>query len=56
MEGGCNKLSAYGYNRDKKKGKEQIVVGLLTDDEGFPVAARVFEGNTSDNKTGKHKY
>ena len=51
LEGSCNELSAYGYNRDKKKGKEQIVVGLLTDDEGFPVAARVFEGNTSDNKT-----
>ena len=45
------KYSGYGYNRDKKKGKEQIVVGLLTDDEGFPVAARVFEGNISDNKT-----
>ena len=51
LEGSCNELSAYGYNRDKKKGKEQIVVGLLTDDEGFPVAARVFEGNRSDNKT-----
>ena len=51
LEGSCNELATYGYNRDKKKGKEQIVVGLLTDDEGFPVAARVFEGNTSDSKT-----
>ena len=22
LEGNCNELSAYGYNRDKKKGKE----------------------------------
>jgi len=51
LEGDYNELAAYGYNRDKKKGKEQIVVGLLTDEEGFPVATRVFEGNTADNKT-----
>ena len=51
IEGNYNELAAYGYNRDKKSGKEQIVVGLLTDDEGFPVATRVFEGNTADNKT-----
>ena len=51
FEGEHNELSSYGYNRDKKKGKKQIVIGLLTNSEGYPVATRVFSGNTSDSKT-----
>ena len=42
LEGECNELAEYGYNRDKKKGKKQIVIGLLTNSEGLPVATRVF--------------
>jgi transposase len=51
LEGGYNELAEYGYNRDQKKGKKQIVIGLLTNSEGLPVAVRVFKGNTSDSKT-----
>jgi transposase len=51
LEGTCNELSAWGYNRDGKKGKKQIVIGLLTDKDGDPVAVDVFKGNTSDPKT-----
>ena len=51
LEGMCNEFSTWGYNRDKKKGKMQIVVGLLTGPDGLPVAVRVFEGNTVDTKT-----
>jgi len=51
LEGEYNELAAYGYNRDGKKGKKQIVVGLLTDDHGHPLAIRVFRGNTSDPTT-----
>jgi len=51
FEGECNELANYGYNRDKKKGKKQIVIGLMTDDEGIPIAIEVFEGNTQDPKT-----
>lgn len=51
LEGDHNELSAYGYNRDKKKGKKQIVIGLMTDEAGVPVAIRVFEGNISDSHT-----
>lgn len=51
LEGTCNELANWGYNRDKKKGKMQIVVGLLTGPDGLPVAVRVFEGNTNDTKT-----
>jgi transposase len=51
LEGEKNELAAYGYNRDKKRGKKQIVIGLLTDDDGLPVAVRVFDGNTCDTST-----
>jgi len=51
LEGEENELAAYGYNRDGKKSKKQIVIGLLTDASGKPVAVRVFEGNTVDTKT-----
>jgi len=51
LEGVCNEFAAWGYNRDKKRGKMQIVVGLLAGPDGLPVAVRVFRGNTSDTKT-----
>ena len=51
FEGEQNELARYGYNRDKKEGKKQIVIGLLLGRDGMPVAVRVFEGNTRDNKT-----
>ena len=51
LEGEHNALGAYGYNRDKKRGKQQIVVGLLTDAEGEPVSVEVFQGNTQDVST-----
>jgi len=44
-------LAAFGYNRDGKKGKQQMVIGLLTGPEGAPAAVRVFAGNTQDPKT-----
>jgi len=51
LEGQCNELGEFGYNRDGKKGKLQIVIGLLTDAAGEPLAVRVFEGNRSDPTT-----
>ncbi|MDR1383409.1 MAG: hypothetical protein LBJ67_06135 [Planctomycetaceae bacterium] len=51
FEGVHNELAAFGYNRDKKKGKMQIVVGLFCSQDGTPVAVEVFEGNTNDTKT-----
>jgi transposase len=32
-------LAEYGYDRDRKRGKKQIVVGLLTDGEGEPLVS-----------------
>ena len=51
FEGECNELSQYGYNRDGNRGKQQIVIGLLTAEDGEPLAVRVFEGNTADPST-----
>jgi len=51
LEGQKNELGAYGHNRDGKRGKLQIVIGLLADEEGEPLAVRVFEGNRSDPTT-----
>jgi transposase len=51
LEGVHNALGEFGYNRDGKRGKLQIVIGLLSDAEGEPLAVRVFAGNTSDPLT-----
>ena len=51
VEGEANELAEFGYSRDRKKGKKQIVFGLLTDAEGAPVAVDVFKGNTADPQT-----
>ena len=51
LEGECNALGDWGYGRDGKKGKKQVVVGLLCDEQGEPVSVEVFPGNTSDLKT-----
>ena len=51
FEGECNELGQYGYNRDGKRDKRQIVIGLLTAADGEPLAVRVFEGNTADPAT-----
>jgi transposase len=51
FEGHTCPLAKLGHSRDGKKDKLQIVVGLLTNSEGCPVAVEVFEGNTGDPKT-----
>lgn len=51
LEGEQNALAAFGYNRDGKRGKKQLVLGLLADAEGEPLAVRVFSGNTADPST-----
>jgi len=51
FEGRTCPLAKRGYSRDKKRGKLQIVIGLLCNREGRPVAVEVFEGNTGDPKS-----
>ena len=51
LEGTKNELAAFGYNRDGKNGKRQIVIGLLCDEVGWPLSVEVFAGNTADTST-----
>ena len=51
FEGVCNELAAFGYNRDGKRGKMQVVYGVLCDAAGVPVSISAFDGNTIDTKT-----
>ena len=51
FEGRTCELARFGHNRDGKKGKLQIVFGLLCSQNGCPVAIEVFEGNVGDPST-----
>lgn len=50
-EGSHCALAEFGHNRDKKKGKRQINIGLLCNREGCPVSVEVFPGSTADPAT-----
>ena len=51
LEGRQCPLARYGYSRDHRGDRPQIVYGLLCPREGLPVAVEVFEGNTADPTT-----
>lgn len=42
---------AFGYSRDRRSDRPQVVVGLLCTGEGIPIAHHVFAGNTGDVTT-----
>jgi hypothetical protein len=48
FEGQTCPLAQFGHSRDGKKGKRQVVFGLVCNADGCPVAIEVFEGNTGD--------
>lgn len=45
------KSLAYGYSRDHRSDRPQVVIGLLVTGDGIPIAHHVFSGNTSDVTT-----
>jgi hypothetical protein len=51
FEGLENELADYGYNREGKPGKKQLVAGLLTDGAGEPMSIQLYRGNTGDPPT-----
>ena len=51
LEGRNCPLASFGYSRDGKKGKMQIVFGMLCAADGCPIAVEVFRGNTADPST-----
>ena len=42
-----------GYSRDNRPEREQIVIGVVTSFEGYPIKHYVFEGNRKDETTVK---
>src|ERR1700724_4898016 len=51
LEGRCCPLAQFGYSRDGRRAKRQIVYGLLCAADGCPVAIEVFAGSTADPTT-----
>jgi len=51
FEGRHCPLAKLGHSRDGKRDKLQIVIGLLADAQGCPIAVEVFDGNTGDPTT-----
>jgi len=44
-------ITANGHSRDSRPDLEQIVIGVVTSYEGYPIKHFVFEGNTKDETT-----
>ena len=51
FHGGSCPISANGVSRDGRRDKKQIVIGVVTSYEGYPIKHYVFEGNKKDEKT-----
>jgi hypothetical protein len=47
----ANDKAQRGYSRDHRPDCKQVVVGLVVNRDGFPIAHEVFEGNTQDRTT-----
>jgi hypothetical protein len=50
-----SELVCFGYNRDAKRGHEQMVIALLCSEQGCPVGVEVLAGNTADATTVSDK-
>jgi Transposase DDE domain len=51
LEGTKCPLAAFGYSRDRKRGKLQITYGLTCSPRGRPIAIEVFGGEIHDDQT-----
>ena len=51
LEGRCCALARFGYSRDGRRDKLQIVIGLICAADGCPVAIEVFDGDVGDPTT-----
>jgi hypothetical protein len=51
LEGCKCELARFGYSRDRRPDRPQIVYGLLCEREGRPLAIEVFDGDTADPAT-----
>ncbi|MHB8125901.1 MAG: IS1634 family transposase [Desulfitobacteriaceae bacterium] len=44
-------IADYGYSRDHRGDREQLVIGLVTTPDGFPIKCNIYPGNTADKTT-----
>lgn len=51
FEGEDCQMSAFGYSRDHRKDKKQVVISLAINENKRPLAIKVLKGNTSDVTT-----
>jgi hypothetical protein len=51
LEGRKCPLARFGYSRDHRADRPQVVYGLLCTRDGLPVAVEVFDGDTADPAT-----
>ena len=53
MEGNVTKkgLRRNGFSKDNKHNQPQILIGLMVNKDGFPIAYEIFEGNTFEGDT-----
>jgi len=51
FEGEHAELAVRGYSRDHRPDADQIVVGVVINGQGIPIAHHIFEGNTVDKTT-----
>ncbi len=47
----AEELRQYGYSRDHRPDRKQILLGLAVDKDGLPLASDIFPGNTQDVET-----
>ncbi len=45
------KLAAYGYSRDHRSDRPQVILALATSADGIPIHMEVLKGNRADNRT-----
>ena len=46
-----DELRKPGFSKDNKSQQPQVLIGLIVDDQGFPVAYEMFKGNEFEGKT-----
>ena len=51
FEGDGPPLARYGYSRDKRSDRKQVLLALACEEHGFPIAHEVLAGNRADSTT-----
>lgn len=51
FEGDGPDEARYGYSRDRRSDRKQILLGLCVTSDGIPIASEVFSGNVADKST-----